>query len=66
MRIFDSVKQTKATDMETMKLRNGLTAIAKTYANRTQAEKAQAKIAYEYGVQTSVYHRGTPFFLIVK
>jgi hypothetical protein len=52
--------------METMKLRNGLTAIAKTYANRTQAEKAQSKIAYEYGVQTSVYHRGTPFFLIVK
>ena len=52
--------------METMKLRNGLTAIAKTYANRTQAEKAQSKIAYEFGVETNIVHRGRPFYLIVK
>lgn len=51
--------------MKTMKLNNGLTVVAKSYANRTQAEKAQAKIAYEYGVQTNIWHRGIPFYLVI-
>ena len=49
-----------------MTIRTGQTVIAKTYANRTQAQKAQAKIAHEYGIETHILHRGsTPFFLAV-
>ena len=51
--------------MKTMKLNNGLTVVAKSYVNRTQAEKAQAKIAYEYGVQTNIWNRGVPFYLVI-
>lgn len=48
-----SNKQTHTT-METMKLNNGKTAIAKRFMNRTQAEKAKAKIEQEYGIKTWV------------
>lgn len=53
--------------METMKLRTGQTVIAKTYVNRTQAQKAQAKIAYEYGIETNIVRPGgsVPFFLAI-
>ena len=53
--------------MKTMKLRTGQTVIAKTYANRTQAQKAQAKIAYEYGIETNIVRPGgsVPFFLAI-
>lgn len=51
--------------MKTMKLRNGLTVVAKSYANRTQAEKAQSKIAYEFGLETRIWNRGVPFYLVV-
>lgn len=55
----------KQEQMKTMKLRTGQTVVAKTYANRTQAEKAQAKIAYEYGIETHIVRPGgsIPFFL---
>lgn len=53
--------------MKTMTLRTGQTVIAKTYANRTQAQKAQAKIAHEYGIETNIVRPGgaVPFFLAV-
>ena len=65
--------------MKTAKLNNGLVVFGKTYknlngtkkiipvgyANRTQAEKRKAKIAYEFGVE--VYVRGChPFYLALK
>jgi hypothetical protein len=48
--------------METMKLRNGLVVVAKTYTNRTQAEKARTKVAFEHGLQTYLVN-GFPFYL---
>jgi len=67
--------------MQTFTLNNGLSVAARnvklkstgevvlapySFVNKTQAEKAQAKFAHEYGVETSIYHRGRPFYLIIK
>jgi hypothetical protein len=60
---------TTQTAVATVKLRNGLNAIAKdfkgrleavTYANRTQAEKAVAKLGHGW----EVYHFGRPFYVV--
>lgn len=51
--------------METIKLNNGIIAINKMYVNETQARKAQSKIAFEFGVQTSIYHRGGRVFWLI-